>query len=243
MDLHWGIGSIQAFNYDIGTDFPSSQNTDLLLTSLMFELWGLPIPEIIEDIAIERDPVGDINLRAFSQDHENIQRATIQSATRTTLAYLMEQPLGHDQETVKEICEELIGKYAEHCKDVLFQLGNDIFDNVTSFGYSYAEVLDHVWAIIRNHEHKQELIQRFYEEVENGIDSCANGKMCHLMNVLQGFDERVTMNVSKDAFQSKMASLTTLPAEEREQAAKQVMDEYSIPENEREEWISALLEH
>ena len=235
MDFRW-----DNINYD--DVIPTSQNADLLFTMLLLEIWGLPPTQIVEESPFERDPDGDINLRAFAQDRENVQRATIQSASQTKLAYLVEQPIHEDQKTIQEIFSTFLSKYGEGCADVLFQLEDDIQYIQSSFGFSYSVVLDHVWAIIRTHEHKQELIQRLYEELSDGIDACYNGKMCRLMNVLQGFDDRIVSNVSKDAFQSKMASFTKLSKDDRLDAAKQAMDEYGIPESEREPWFAALFE-
>lgn len=190
---------------------------------------------------VVRDPAGEINLRAFAQDQENVQREPLQKATQLTLALLVERPLPSYQYTLQEIKAAFLQQYGEDAEEALFEIDVDIRYDTHAFGYSYAIVLDHIWAYIRNHEHKEELIKRLYEEVVSGIGACPNGKMCHIMNVVQGYDDSITMFVSKDAFQSKMASLAKLPIEERLEKAKQAFQEYHIPEEEQEAWLEPLL--
>jgi len=190
---------------------------------------------------VVRDPAGEINLRAFAQDQENVQREPLQKATQLTLALLVSRPLPSDQYTIHEIGAAFRQQYGADAEEALFEIDVDIRYDTHAFGYSYAVVLDHIWAYIRNHEHKEELIKRLYEEVVGGIGACPNGKMCHIMNVAQGYDDSITMFVSKDAFQSKMASLAKLPIEERLEKAKQAFEEYHIPEEEQEAWLEPLL--
>ena len=190
---------------------------------------------------VVRDPVGEINLRAFAQDQENVQREPLQKATQVTLASIVDRPLPQDQYTLQEIQVAFLQHYGADAEEALFEIDVDLRYDTQAFGYSYATVLDHIWALIRDHEHKEELIKRLYEEIVSGIGACPNGKMCHIMNVAQGYDDSITMFVSKDAFQSKMASLTKLPKEERLEKAKQAFQEYHIPEEEQEAWLEPLL--
>lgn len=202
----------------------------------------------IPENTIVRDPIGDINFRAFAQDHENVQRTPIQNSTQISVDLIMEQPIPIDQDTYIEV-KTALQRYADEKQlgyiiaEIFEELNNDICFDTTAFGYSYLDVLSHVWAIIRNHEHKSELIARLYEELDSGIGYCANGKICHLVTVLQGFDERVSSCVSRDAFQSKFHSLTKLPKEERTAAALTVFDDFSIPEEERQVWLETLLDY
>jgi hypothetical protein len=65
-----------------------------------------------------------------------------------------------------------------------------------------------------------------------------------LANVLVGFEEGVKAPVNlKELFQEKISILAAkeLPAEEKEQEARQLMDEYGIPPGERQPWLDALL--
>jgi len=103
-------------------------------------------------------------------------------------------------------------------------------------------VLDRVWAYIRSHVEKGELVTRLAQEVHEGIGLCANGKMARLVNVLQGYDETlfIAQEPPKEAFQELMARLRGKPAAERAPAATALFEEYRIAEAERGAWLEAL---
>ena len=63
-----------------------------------------------------------------------------------------------------------------------------------------------------------------------------------LLCVLQGFDGQVVAVLSRDAFQSKFATLAKLPMAKRAAAALAVFNDYKIPEAERDAWLEPLLE-
>ena len=46
----------------------------------------------------------------------------------------------------------------------------------------------------------------------------------------------------REAFQAKFATLLSVPAGERTDAATAIFNEFHIPENERAEWLNPLLE-
>ena len=103
-------------------------------------------------------------------------------------------------------------------------------------------MLDRVWAYIRSHVEKGELVTRLAQEVHEGIGLCANGKMARLVNVLQGYDETlfIAQAPPREAFQELMARLRGKPAAERAPAATALFEEYRIAEAERGAWLEAL---
>jgi len=190
-----------------------------------------------------RDPVGDIDLRAFGQDAQSVHRSSVQSSTEAALDVILARPIGNGQNTVAEISHTFTTLKYKPLNRVLNELHKDIFErNLEAFGKSYKDVLDHVWATIRSNEHKDELVKRLHEELWEGRGMCSNGKMCRLLSVLQGFDDQVVAVVSRDAFQSKFATLANLPQDKREEAALVVFNDYGIPSAERQAWLEPLLE-
>lgn len=192
-----------------------------------------------------RDPVGDVNLRAFSQDNQSVHRESIQSASTIAINVLLERPVPHGQNTIAEIEAAWRVFYrGDGLEQVLAELKEDVgpVRNLAAFGQSYTVVLDHLWATIKQHEHKRELARRLFQELRDGLRMCSNGKMCRLLNVLQGFDGQIVASISRDAFQSKFATLASLPLNDRQAAAVTVFAEYGIPEVERQVWLDSLLE-
>jgi hypothetical protein len=78
------------------------------------------------------------------------------------------------------------------------------------------------------------------EELEEGLDSCGNGKVSHLVNVLAGFEEGITTPDLQEVFQAKIAALRSLP--DRLHAAQELFREYAIPVDEQRSWLQALEE-
>ena len=121
------------------------------------------------------------------------------------------------------------------------ELNHDYYECV-AFSVPYGDVLDRVWTFIRSHKHRDDIFIRLAQEIAEGIGMCTNGKMARLVNVLQGFDETLLVEAPKEVFQDKFALLRKLPNAEREDAAKKLFEEFSIPEAERAVWLEALLE-
>lgn len=193
----------------------------------------------------QRDPVGDVNLRAFGQDKQSVHRGSVQSASEIALGILMQRPVPAGQDTIGEIEATWRVLYTGNgLEQILKELKTDVSPerNLEAFSHKYTTVLDHVWATIKANEHRKELAKRLFQEVYEGYKMCSNGKMCRLLNVLQGYDDQVVANISRDAFQSKFATLTSLPSQDRETAAKAVFAEYGIPDHEHSVWLEPLLE-
>lgn len=181
---------------------------------------------------VERDPEGSIHLRAFATDPENVHRSSVQDMARNQIQHILQIPFPDDQDTMLEThrvyrSEATLHEIRQNCL------------NVECFGVGYRELLNHVWAFIRSHEEKEELERRFEEEVLDGVGTCPNGKMCRLVNTLQGYYE-MPAAPSREAFQARMATLRGQP--DALTVAQEVFEEYQIPQEERQAWIETLAE-
>jgi hypothetical protein len=199
-------------------------------------------------VVFQRDPEGSVNLAAFAADEQSVHRSSVQATTERAIHTLLAVPLGEGQATLEEIHTafdntELIRWNGDAKEKTLMTLDHDYF-NVEAFSTVYGDVLDHVWAIIRNHEYKRGLVVRLAQEVLDGRKMCTNGKMARLINVLQGFDDTVEMDLTppREHFQNKIAALAARPLGEREAAARSLFAEYEIPEAEHSVWLEPLLE-
>jgi hypothetical protein len=116
-----------------------------------------------------------------------------------------------------------------------------------AFNRTYGDILDRVWAYIRVHSERSELVRRLSQEVIGGLKMCVNGKMAHLVNTLYAYDEEITAVMQnekppREVFQAKFATLISVPAAERAAAALTIFNEFHIPEDERDEWLNPLME-
>jgi hypothetical protein len=193
---------------------------------------------LTEGVTFERDPDDSINLRAFAIDAENVHRSSVQSTTSARVKEIMGFPVPADMDLDTEL--EPLALPTDVQNEIALNRGSAL----GAFGQSYADVLMHVWAYVRGEasERRAQLVARLVQEVRDGIETCPNGKICRLVNVLAGFYEfRGQAEKDREEFQRRFANLATAAAaEERAAAAEALMEEYEIPEGERGGWREAL---
>ena len=196
------------------------------------------------DIGIRRDPKGSIDLEAFARDPESVHRSSVQDTIQKGLDFLMAIPVSPDMNAFHEILNEYMSANLFRFKrPVCHTLAVDLDTLSVQIGTQlivYTDLLDHLWTYIRNHIHKAELVKRLMEELEDGLDSCGNGKVSRLINVLAGFEEGLAAINLQEVFQTKMAALRSSP--DRLHSAQELFREYMIPVDEQESWLQALTE-
>ena len=203
-----------------------------------------------EAVVFRRDPEGGIDLGALARDEQSIHRSSVQNATQKAVDILIKRSIPAEMEALVEITVAFNDNIVSLCdlrrERALLELTNDYY-NTMAFNRQYGDILDRVWAYIRVHAERSELVRRLSQEVIGGLKMCVNGKMAHLVNTLYAYDEEITavMQTEKpprEAFQAKFATLLSVPAGERTDAATAIFNEFHIPENERAEWLNPLLE-
>jgi hypothetical protein len=184
----------------------------------------------------ERDPPGGINLRAMAADTQSVHRGGVVSAVEAAIHRLCERPLAADQRTLSEASAVLPSAGLRN------ELQRD-FNLAHGFGVPYAKVLDHVWGVVRAHEHRGELERRFVQEMRDGRGMCHTGKLTRLVNVLAGFDDAVgDLMPPAELFRNRIALLADRPLAEREPAARDLFREFNIPADEQPAWLEPLIE-
>jgi hypothetical protein len=200
-----------------------------------------------EPVVFERDPENGINLRAFATDRQSVHRSSVQNATHKSVVALLARALPEGMEALHEIVTVFQHPLAIRWSDpesreiAITELTNDYF-NTEAFSIRYGDVVDRVWAFIREHEHRATLQTRLAQEICEGYRMCSNGKMARLVNVLQGFDETLDTEAPKEVFQARIALLMKQPRASREAAARALFVEFNIPEAEHDVWMEPLLE-
>ena len=218
---------------------------ELVVRARLNAIAAAPVAEVV------RDPEGGIDLRAFAADTQSVHRSSVQNAAVRAIAVILRHPVADDQRTIQEISHDFATRIAFQGSEtqtsemlhrrVVSEITRD-YNLTSAFEHTYAEVLDHVWAFIRNHKEKQQLVVRLAQEVGEGIGMCSNGKMARLLNVLQGYDETLVAAPSREAFQSAIARLMSNPIGTREATARALFTEYQIPAEEHAVWLEPLLE-
>ncbi len=200
-------------------------------------------------VVFARDPEGGINLRAFAQDNQSVHRSSVQEMAQKGIEKILAGPAPErTQDTLLEIMVALTAQDIHwpapaSYETTVLELQRD-YEITTAFGVKYAQVLDHAWAYICKHAERADLTRRLAEELAEGRGMCSNGKMARLVNVLQGYDDAVAVELapSREQFQAKIAALSALPMEERRNAAGALFAEYKIPAAEHDAWLEPLLD-
>jgi hypothetical protein len=202
----------------------------------------------LRPVVFRRDPEGGIDLRAFAEDAQSVHRSSVQNATHKAVVELLSRTAPPaDQDTLPEIVgvfniSTTLRWTSPEARDAVVTELTDNYFNAVAFNIAYGRVVDYIWAYIRGHAEKAELIQRLAEELYEGRGMCANGKMARLINVVQGYDESLENPAPRELFQQRMGELSSKPVAERESAARELFAEFRIPEAEHAAWLEPLLE-
>jgi hypothetical protein len=196
-------------------------------------------------VVFRRDPKNGVDLAQMATDRESVHRESVQTTTERGINILLTRPIPSEQDAYSEILAEFnttarVSWASETAKQAfLHEFAQDYLDGM-AFGIRYGQVVDHVWAYIRSHEHRVDLVYRLLQELNDGRGSCVNGKMARLINTLQGYDDTVTMPPPREVFQTQIERLRSRPVEERSSEARRLFEEYQIPGDEQAPWLEAL---
>ena len=196
-------------------------------------------------VVFRRDPAGGVDLRALAADHESVHRESVQTTTQRAITAVLARSLPSDQDTLGEVVtafhdSSILRWDSEASKQALLaEVAQDYLDG-KAFGVRYGDVMDHVWAFIRSHTHRIDLIFRLVQELSDGRRTCTNGKMARLINTLQGYDDTLTMDPPREVFQEQIARLSSRPVDERASEVRRLFEEYRIPVGEQAPWLEAL---
>jgi len=198
-----------------------------------------------QHIGFRRDPEGSIDLEAFARDSQSVHRSSVQKALQDGLQIIQAYPVPDCLDAFNEIMNEYTKRglfRPKHAICYVFAIDMDTLSvSLQDQTYSYLDIVTHLWAHIRTHKCREELVKRLMEELEEGHLHCGNGKMARLINVLSGFEDLVPCLVnSHELFQNKIVELLPLPTTERIMRAQLLFREYSIQEEEQGAWLEAL---
>ena len=211
-----------------------------------FDHWRKTILARYEDhFTFRRDPEDGIDLEALAHDRQSVHRASVQTALTNGLKILYSYPIPDSMDAFNEIMDEARTRglfRPKHAIMYVFACDCDLLQvALEDQTVQYMKVVDHLWAHIRIHKHRDELVKRLFEELEDGSLHCGNGKIARLINVLSGFEEVGMCPVdAQELFQNKIVELIPLPIEERTSRVRQLFSEYKIQEEDQKPWLEAL---
>jgi len=199
---------------------------------------------VIQERYMRRDPEGSIDLGGFAADPESVHRSSVQTMIETSLRTVFQYPVDPEVDAFSEFLVAF-ADYGFDRRDLVYALATNLASLSISLHQctvTYKGVFTHVWAYVRSSEHKQELVKRLVEELEDGLGSCPNGLLARLLNALQGFDPTLqTITDRGSLLQNRMAAIARMPLEERLQKAAQVFEELDVLKDEQGAWLESLI--
>lgn len=126
-------------------------------------------------------------------DSQNVHNHQIQESIReSTKLIIQDKPQIDSDIMFQEIVTSTM--LTEECKKALIEFSQDK-EVHCALGITFAELLLSVWSIIRTHHHSQEICTVLNTEMTDSICKCFTGRMSRLINCLNGFDERVKVEM------------------------------------------------
>ena len=168
---------------------PSEITSCINLTNLYYDVNIIVHPIITRFINSNKLKNNKLNIFNDSQNvHDNtINRNIIESVNRL----LKDIPLTDVDQTELSIDPIL----TEQTKRLLLEYMNHQ-EYHSLLLLSFAELFGIVWQVIKKHPNSSTIKEVLNQEMNDSICKCFTGRMYRLVNVLNGFDERVIINIS-----------------------------------------------
>jgi hypothetical protein len=184
-------------------------------------------------------------LEALTRDTQNVHTPAVNAQTAAGLTALLEPLVAVGQDTLGEIREAWRTRPATTRKSVLKDVSR-WYETATcriEGDHLYQRLLDGLWMRIKLSPHKDDLVQRLWEEAHESVKVCCDGHISRLCNVLVGYDDTFKAPVSPgEMLQHRIAAIAgediSIPAKVIK--AWEAMEELQIPREQRMEWIEAF---
>jgi hypothetical protein len=215
--------------------------------------------EILEERAIEEldfyftihPAVGEgpgeprTELEALTRDAQNVHTPAVNKQTAEGVTALLETPVALGQDTIAELKVAWKTYPAASRKSVLKDVRRWYTTDTCRVegDFFYRALLDGLWTRIKLSPHKDDLVQRLWEEALEAIGVCSEGHVSRLCNVLVGYDASFKAPISAgEMLQQRIAAIAgediSLPL--KVVKAWETMEELQIPREQRMEWIEAF---
>ena len=185
------------------------------------------------------------DLEALSRDNQNVHTRAVNKQTADGVTALLETAVAVGQDTLGEIKGAWETRPSATRKSVLKDMSR-WYKTATcreDDDYLYQRLLDGLWTRIKLSKHKDDLIQRLWEEADESRSMCCEGHISRLCNVLVGYDETFKAPVSAgEMLQQRIAAIAgeDISIPYKVVKAWEVMEELQIPREQRMDWIEAF---
>jgi hypothetical protein len=163
---------------------------------------------------------------------QNLNINNIEDKNETPIQITTEDDYIITKEPIKQIDENIVQLNAIKSSLGRFQLDRTMYSDVPRTQTLFVKV----WTIINNHEHKDELTKRLFEELIDMNGTCSTGHTSRLVNIFSGFElngELIRLNID---CKSEMTEVTMAKINKR------IQDLSSSDKPEDEKYQSDLMD-
>ena len=195
----YDVNKLQQFLYDNGKDVNMSVNyraecADILANYGYYE-WKLKGKELINQLGKLYD---DNKKNTIYSNSENAHDTAINIGVVKTIRYLIENV---DVYCTTSELYEWIRRGGTTNEKVMKSYQRLLLDSSKYEGRSMIDILLLVYQYILNSQHKEELMKRLIEELEEMYETCATGHVTRIINVLSGY---LHFNVVEITFEEQL---------------------------------------
>jgi hypothetical protein len=135
-------------------------------------------------------------LRELADDDQNVHTAEVQlgvnGAIRRLQAWAIEANIKAERDLPAKVASTIMSTLPDDIEQAALEHLRHCYqwnDDTKMFGTTYPQLATWVWARVdREHENRDLLRERFFEEVAESAGQCLNGNMARLMNVFSAID-------------------------------------------------------
>jgi len=180
--------------------------------------------------------MNNYNNHGIFSDTQNIHASSIQTSTKQSIDALFKTPYNCSKEEITKECFS----WNISCFPSLLSYLDDTEVHSTML-VSFYDVFVKVFGRIMESEHKEEIIKRLDEELEESECKCFTGRLTRLVNCLVGYYDDIVVSIS-DSERISAIILSTLNGEEMNDELKEVcrgkLKEADISDAEIDKWLS-----
>ena len=195
--------------------------------------------------AADELPPPKSDLEALARDEQNVHTGAVNKQTEEGVTALLETAVAVGQDTLTEIKAAWASRHRDVRKSILKDMRRWYKRSLcrNEGDYLYQRLLDGLWTRIKLSPHREDLVQRLWEEADESRSMCCEGHISRLCNVLVGYDASFKAPVSVgEMLQQRIAAIAgeDISIPHKVVKAWEVMEELQIPREQRMEWIEAF---
>lgn len=187
-------------------------------------------------------------LGEFAQDRQNVHRTESVKMTTDTINRVLKIAVPVDYRWALRVVSKTVGEIITECfldphTCVQFMNRYLAHEDIYNLGIGiYGRVMDGVWQFIKNSEHKADLCKILKSELKDNLGMCLQGNLTRICNVLAGYLDGVGSHETPvERLGRELPKLMVIEDEEKRlDAAKKVLAEVGLPEDEWTPWLEAV---